>query len=257
MNNKFVNALFSVMLISTLTACGGSSSSNSPAPNDSTGMPDMSMDDPMSTPQGNSDDSVQYKVVFSTIWSSSTFATNFPSSPHFSPLVGMTHNAQTELWPSGGLATPGMEDMAETGATSILRSELEAKKQQGSVENIIQGSSFFLPTTSIEVTITVTKDFPLLSLVSMIAPSPDWFVGAKNIELLENDLWKESVTVQLLSYDAGTDDGLQYQSANDDSNPQGNIVRLDSNATDTDFADGVHRDTQAALGNFTITLLNN
>lgn len=51
----------------------------------------------------------------------------------------------------------------------------------------------------------------LMSLVSMIFPSPDWFVGVSSLELcLENCSWIESMTLRLYPNDAGTDDALTY-----------------------------------------------
>jgi hypothetical protein len=45
---------------------------------------------------------------------------DFPPNPHFSGLIGATHNAAAHLWEEGETATPGIEKMAETGAKSPL-----------------------------------------------------------------------------------------------------------------------------------------
>lgn len=50
-----------------------------------------------------------------------------------------------------------------------------------------------------------------MSLVSMIDPSPDWFVGVSSLELcLRNCTWIESKILNLYPWDAGTDDGFTY-----------------------------------------------
>lgn len=51
----------------------------------------------------------------------------------------------------------------------------------------------------------------LVSLVSMISPSPDWFVGISSLELCETSCtWVESKVVDLYPWDAGTDKGITY-----------------------------------------------
>lgn len=50
-----------------------------------------------------------------------------------------------------------------------------------------------------------------MSFVSMIDPSPDWFVGVSRLELcLENGSWVESKVLDLFPWDAGTDSGPTY-----------------------------------------------
>jgi len=53
----------------------------------------------------------------------------------------------------------------------------------------------------------------------MIAPSPDWFIAVKNLSLFNGEDFIESVTVDGILYDAGTDSGLDFISENDDTNP--------------------------------------
>ena len=48
----------------------------------------------------------------------------------------------------------------------------------------------------------------------MIAPSPDWFVGVSGLSLYENGEWISQKVVELVPYDAGTDSGVSYNSAN-------------------------------------------
>lgn len=40
----------------------------------------------------------------------------------------------------------------------------------------------------------VDDAFPLISLVMMVAPSPDWFTGVKDVDLRENGAWAQSKT---------------------------------------------------------------
>ena len=73
---------------------------------------------------------------------------------------------------------------------------------------------------------TAHSTHSLLSLVSMIAPSPDWFVGVHGFDLQANGMWVDEVTLTLDPYDAGTDNGTTYTSANADTSPKDPISRL-------------------------------
>ena len=55
----------------------------------------------------------------------------------------------------------------------------------------------------------------------MIAPSPDWFVSINSLNLrnASNTAWKDSFTIDVFIYDAGTDDGTDYTSANNPNTP--------------------------------------
>lgn len=51
----------------------------------------------------------------------------------------------------------------------------------------------------------------LISLISMIQPSPDWFVGVSGIELCLSDCtWMENRIINMYPWDAGTDSGPTY-----------------------------------------------
>ncbi|MBT8303463.1 MAG: T9SS type A sorting domain-containing protein, partial [Bacteroidia bacterium] len=60
--------------------------------------------------------------------------------------------------------------------------------------------------------------------VSMVAPSPDWFIAINSLELRSgnpaiNNGWKDDFTMDVFAYDAGTDDGYDYGSSNNASSP--------------------------------------
>jgi hypothetical protein len=59
-----------------------------------------------------------------------------------------------------------------------------------------------------------------VSLVAMIAPSPDWFAGVKDVNLIENGQWVAEKTIDLLPYDSGGDDGTTYRAGDADTNPK-------------------------------------
>jgi hypothetical protein len=140
-------------------------------------------------------------------------------------LIGATHNDQVTFWHVGGTASSGIEQMAETGGRSILQGEIEAAISAGNAEAVILGGGISSP-NSISSSFNVSDDFPLVTLVTMVAPSPDWFVGVEGVNLRANDAWIPNLTLELLPYDAGTDSGLAFTSADLDTIPRGTISPL-------------------------------
>lgn len=70
----------------------------------------------------------------------------------------------------------------------------------------------------------------LVSLVSMIYPSPDWFVGISGLELcLSNGSWIDEKILNLYPYDAGTDSGPTYISSDQPTIPKEAIRRIKPN----------------------------
>lgn len=70
------------------------------------------------------------------------------------------------------------------------------------------------------VTVTVSSQFPMVSAVAMIAPSPDWFAGAADVNLMEGGQWVSSRSVDLSAWDSGGDDGTTYKASDKDNNPK-------------------------------------
>ncbi len=170
----------------------------------------------------------RYLVTFESTWSAGTHPDDFPPSPHFSGLIGATHDASATFWEVGGLASPGVENMAETGSKSPLRSEINGAIQAGSAGTVLDGGGIGSSPGSVSLTFDADTSHPLVTLVSMVAPSPDWFVGVAGLKLFDNGLWAERVEVELFAYDAGTDSGSTYTAPDQDTNPQDPIARIET-----------------------------
>ena len=79
--------------------------------------------------------------------------------------------------------------------------------------------------------IVVKDKYSMVSLITMIAPSPDWFVGVDSYDLCgSNGRWKDSVIMDLLPWDAGTDSGTSFQSSDIPTIPSDVIKRITSNS---------------------------
>ena len=84
--------------------------------------------------------------------------------------------------------------------------------------------------------IHVDEDRSLVSVITMIFPSPDWFLGISNVDMCDPKTgeWKEEYSRNLLPYDSGTDDGTSFESPNSASDPRKNIFLI-ANKDDTNF----------------------
>jgi len=172
---------------------------------------------------------VEYEVTFDANWNAVDHPTDYPGNAHFSGLIGGTHNQNVSFWLPCALASAGIERMAETGAKNPLDDEINAHIEPahaGDAFSLISGGSIGTGTGSVSQKFQIRTTHPLVTLVSMIAPSPDWFVGVYDLELYKNGQWRPRVVVDLVPWDSGTDDGTTFLSPNDDTNPQEPICRI-------------------------------
>ncbi len=193
-----------------------------------------------------------YEVTFDSLWSPSTHAGAYVASAHFSPLIGGVHSDQVEFWSPGGIASPGIERMAETGARNTLRSEINTAINAGTAAARVQGAGIddFPDSTAVvfEASASGTISHDRLTLVTMIAPSPDWFVGTHGLLLRDaQGEWIDEIVVDLDAYDAGTDSGPDLTSPDADTNPQEPIRNIQDEAPFNGLP---------VLGRFTIRLLS-
>ena len=171
--------------------------------------------------------SVDYLVNFTTTWSQANNGVALPGGAHFTTLAGATHSANYQMWGNGVLATRGLESLAETGSTSALRGELMQRISAGEAGALVSVNGISGGAGSSTGRLTATCAHPLVSLASMLAPSPDWFVGVHDLSMLDsNGEWRSSTEVALYVYDAGTEDGRRFSLANPDANPKLPIQRL-------------------------------
>lgn len=193
-------------------------------------------------------DAVTYRATFHSTWSPSTHpGVSLPAGAHFSPLVGAIHGDGVVFWQPGGFASLGIESMAETGSTGLLSNEIQQAITAGTAKRTLLGNGLdFTPSsTSLQFEIEPTS---VVTLVSMIAPSPDWFVGVHGLNLRPDGYWARQVQVPLYLYDAGTDSGALFNSPDADTQPRQPISRLDQTA-------GALLNGSQPFGTFTFDLL--
>jgi len=202
-----------------------------------------------------------YSIVFESFWETptgdpvngiSTIA--LPVNAHWSPLAIATHKTANSILEMGTAASAGIELIAEEGNTSTFQNEVTAntdadKFEIGNGLNAAQGT--------ITKSIQVNTDYPFVSLASMIAPSPDWFIAINSENLRSgnnavNNGWRASFTVDVFPYDAGTEDGNGYSGSNLASNPLGVITSLSNVAP----FDGVNTNMSHRIGTVTFNYID-
>lgn len=175
-----------------------------------------------------SDYTARYSVAFNATWSQATHPSNWPANPHFSGLVGGTHNASVHFYRLGEAASEGIRLMAEQGQKTTLLNEIAPAIASGTAHLQLSGGGIGLSPGNVALTFPapMRRDFSLVTLVSMIAPSPDWFVGVDSLDLIENGQWVTNKTVTLYGLDAGTDSGVSYQSPDQVTTPRGVVTQF-------------------------------
>ena len=199
------------------TGCGDS------GPPTTSPTPPVASPPPTPTP----DPTASYVVTFAATWSAATHPNMFPPNPHFSGLIGATHRAGVRLWSPGAIATNGIESMAELGAKTPLDMEIEREIDNGNAEHFLSGGGIAISPGNVTVAFDISVEHPFVTLVSMLAPSPDWFVGVNEMSLFEDGDWADAVVVELHPYDAGTDSGDTYNARDRDTVPRIPIARIE------------------------------
>lgn len=167
-----------------------------------------------------------YTITFESSWADNH--SNLPGGAHWSKLVGANHNGSVTFLEMGQIATFGIERIAEEGVNSEFRdNEVQPAIDAGDAEQYINGNGLGSAAGTIIIAgLEINESHPLLTLVSMIAPSPDWMIAVNGLDLRGSGDWESSIVLDLYPYDAGTDDGTGYNSLNEDTNPQDPISSL-------------------------------
>ena len=163
---------------------------------------------------------VEYQITFEGFWAPEHVESgSLPLSAHFTRLIGATHDA-TPLWAPGGLASPGIELVAELGGTSTLSGEIAARITAGTAGSEITTAGLASFPSLVSTTFHADLSHPFVSFASMVAPSPDWFVGISGLNLAPGGVFTPQLSVDLVPYDAGTEEGDGFSLANPPTVPQ-------------------------------------
>ncbi|XP_063363886.1 spondin-2-like isoform X1 [Cydia amplana] len=175
----------------------------------------------------------RYEVIFEGQWSKLTHPQQFPSNMDknaYSYMVGASHDYGFTLWEPDTFASPGLQEAAENANMNVLEKEIMSKVGYGQVSTrtLIRGRrnahpNMFRPSHALFRT---DRTHHLFSLVIGIQPSPDWFLGVYKYELCTDNDWLEYEELPLYPWDAGTMDGVSYNSTKKKTNPQERVGRV-------------------------------
>ncbi|MGH9259114.1 MAG: spondin domain-containing protein [Acidimicrobiales bacterium] len=172
----------------------------------------------------------EYTIVLKSRWTRAEHPFEYPTAgpilgPHFSGLIGASHDASYSIFADGGLPTAGLEKLSEEGKHNPLDDEIKAAIAAGRAGMLVETGPLRDFGDSLVTTVRVDGVHPLVSLVAMVAPSPDWFTGATNVNLMENGAWVASRTIELNAWDSGGDDGTTYKAPDNDNSPKKPTMR--------------------------------
>src|SRR5947208_813112 len=202
-----MRALSATLVVLSLTACGKGSKSGPPAAPPAAAHP---------TPAAPA----EYTVIIKSTWTKTTHPFDYPSGAHFSGMIGASHNAKYSIFAVGRRPTPGLEHLSEEGKHSPLDTEIRTAIDQGNALMLFESGGLKNWKDSMVATVRVDPAHSLVDVVNMVAPSPDWFTGATNVNLEENGAWVARKTLTLPAYDSGGDDGKTYKAPDRDTNPK-------------------------------------
>jgi len=168
---------------------------------------------------GYSQNKVTYKIVFESSWQANNHVVlpnvALPDNAHFSPLAVATHKTADLFWKLGEPTSSGMTAIAEFGSTGTFEGEVNAEILNGNADQVVIGPDMFYRDNETSITIDeieIDRDFPFITMASMLAPSPDWFMGVNSLSVLDdNGDWKNEIVMDMFPYDGGTRIGNQYQ----------------------------------------------
>ena len=112
-----------------------------------------------------------------------------------------------------------MEDVAESGRIELfLADEVGPAIENGTADSTIAYREFIFssPETfalglvnEASFPLEMNRDWPRVTLVTMLGPSPDWFVGVDGVPLYENGAWLETLSIDLPLYDGGSKSSVE------------------------------------------------
>ncbi|XP_063363039.1 spondin-1-like [Cydia amplana] len=165
------------------------------------------------------DDVATYRLTVRTLWSEEAFPKDYPDNwpkAQWSPVFGQSHSAPYTLFRVGDAARPSVRQFAQYG-------KLDALVEEGDDEPRVY-DQFSSPRIAAGVgetdnTVFVDAEHSMVSLMSRIIPSPDWFIGVDSLNLCVDSSWVDQITLDLYPLDAGAAQGLTFTAPRWDNDP--------------------------------------
>jgi manganese oxidase len=169
----------------------------------------------------------RYQIKFTGLFNPANHpGKKFPKNPQFSPMIAATHAPGEQVWSEGELAAPPVVKLVETGVDGDLVQFIDAQIGNGFGQYVVS-PAYLNGDGEVTMEISTSAEFPSLSLISMISPSPDWFTGIDSLDLQDADgNWKPLIELELYPFDAGSDSRTTYQAKNLVTIPRTSIASL-------------------------------
>lgn len=157
----------------------------------------------------NSD--AEFIITFRTNWGKPGTGKilGYPVPPEEAPHTGnmflAIHNHSYYPFKLGENASTGVANSAMYGTNDDLINEIKSQKNdyyKYYIAPVLQTPGMYQFNN-----VTANADYPYMSFVTMVAPSPDWFTGISSINLLNI---QTSASIPIYAYDAGTDSGTKF-----------------------------------------------
>ncbi|XP_034065731.1 spondin-1-like isoform X2 [Gymnodraco acuticeps] len=176
----------------------------------------------------------KYRLTFFGNWSEKVHPKDYPRrANHWSALIGASHSRSYVLWEYGGYASEGVRQVAEFG--SPIKMEEQIRQKGDEVLTVIKTKAQWPAWQPLNLRAAPSAEFSvdrtrhLMSFLTMLGPSPDWNVGLSGEDLCTKECgWVQRLETVLIPWDAGTDNGVTYESPNKPTIPQEKIRPLTS-----------------------------
>lgn len=183
--------------------------------------------------------SATYNVTFQNFLTTSDFGDLIPPTGLvFSPLAGASHSNRQSFFTIRGFASPEVEQIAENGVNELFVTRAKMLSMMGGgVKTVASVEGLTLPGHASVLTFDVDCEHPFITVLGMIAPSPDWIVQINNRNTFVDGMFLKYMAGDLIAYDGGTDDGREFTDPMDLSldlptEPKQNIAPLVEDETD-------------------------
>mmetsp|Transcript_3387 Transcript_3387/g.7089 ORF Transcript_3387/g.7089 Transcript_3387/m.7089 type:complete len:401 (-) Transcript_3387:22-1224(-) len=179
-----------------------------------------------------SPNSTHYFCIMRGLWNPFNHPKKYPNLARMSNPIMYSSTKQYMPWLINRATTWGVEKIAETGFTDTFK--IETKAAGDMINDIQEGRGFFIDQEDPEKNyaympgIKVTPDFPFLSGLAGMSPTPDWFTGFYLLDVIDEydrTFWNRMI-IHTYPWDAGTDDGDTYMSVDQDLDPPKAIQRI-------------------------------
>ncbi|MBT4160397.1 MAG: hypothetical protein HOC70_14245 [Gammaproteobacteria bacterium] len=127
--------------------------------------------------------------------------TNLTRGSYFTPVLLAAHSVDTTVFSAGAAASTGLQEMAEGGSIATLSADL-ATAGATIVENPAAGLLGPAQSTTVAINTDDAVDNTQLTVVAMILPTNDGFIGLNSIDIpTQPGTYQFNVS----AYDAGTE----------------------------------------------------